>query len=120
MREDDIRPKPLLDEFFVRLGRDAARLALKRDEFVSVACGFCASERREIAFEKEGFTYSRCLDCASLYVSPRPTIALIRDYMETSEAVAFWSSHFYRETAAARRACLAIRSVRNSSPTQNM
>ncbi len=103
MREDDIRPKPLLDEFFVRLGRDAARLAKKRSEFVDVPCGFCASSRREVAFEKEGFTYCRCLECDSLFVSPRPTIELLREYMDTSEAVAFWSSHFYRETATARR-----------------
>lgn len=104
MREDDIRPKPLLDEFFVRLKRDAERLALKGAEFVEVSCGFCAGSARAMAFEKEGFAYCRCLDCGSLYVSPRPTITLLREFMNTSEAVAYWSSHFYRETAAARRA----------------
>ncbi len=104
MREDDIRPKALLDEFFARLKRDADRLALKRTAFVEVPCGFCTGSRREVAFEKEGFDYCRCLECGSLYVSPRPTIDLLREYMDTSEAVAFWSSHFYKETAAARRA----------------
>lgn len=104
MRESDIRPKVLFDEFSVRLRRDAARLAKKRAEFVEVQCGFCARSRRDLAFEKEGFAYCRCLDCGSLFVSPRPTIELLREYMDTSEAVAFWSSHFYRETAAARRA----------------
>jgi len=103
MRESDIRPKPLLDEFFVRLKRDAARLAVKRAEFVEVACGFCAATRRDVEFEKEGFAYCRCLDCGSLFASPRPTIELLREFMDSSEAVAFWSTHFYRETAAARR-----------------
>ena len=103
MRESDIRPKVLLDEFFARLKRDAERLAVKRAEFVEVPCGFCADPRHTIVFEKEGFPYSRCLGCGSLFASPRPTIALLREYMDTSEAVAFWSSHFYRETAAARR-----------------
>ena len=103
MRESDIRPKALLDKFFVRLKRDAARLAEKRAGFVDVKCGFCARDRREPAFEKEGFTYCRCLDCESLFVSPRPTPELLRTFMDTSEAIAYWSSHFYRETAAARR-----------------
>ncbi len=104
MREDDIRPKVLLDEFFARLKRDAERLAVKRTAFIEVPCGFCAGSRRAVDFEKEGFDYCRCLECGSLYVSPRPTIELLREYMDTSEAVAFWSSHFYKETAAARRA----------------
>ena len=36
MRESDIRPKALFDEFSARLQRDAARLAEKRAEFVEV------------------------------------------------------------------------------------
>lgn len=103
MREDDIRPKALLEQFFVRLRRDAERLAAKRAEFIDVPCGFCASTRLELAFEKEGFPYRRCVDCGSLIVSPRPTTHQLYEFMQSSEAVEFWSSHFYRETAAARR-----------------
>jgi len=103
MREDDIRPKPLLDEFFVRLQRDAARLASRRSAFVEVACPFCAGSRIGSAFEKEGFRYAECDGCGSLYASPRPTPELLRGYLETSEAAGFWSTHFYRETADARR-----------------
>ena len=103
MREDDIRPKPLLDEFFVRLARDAERLARKRREFVEVPCPFCAAAATRSAFEKQGFRYAECDECGSLYATPRPTPELLREYVETSEAVAFWSSHFYKETAEARR-----------------
>jgi SAM-dependent methyltransferase len=103
MREDDIRPKPLLDEFFARLTRDAHRLAVKRPMFVSVACGFCGAAAASLAFEKDGFPYCRCDRCGSLFANPRPTAAALIEYAETSEAVAFWSSHFYRETADARR-----------------
>lgn len=103
MRENDIRPKALLDEFFVRLQRDAERLALRRSEFVEVPCPFCNADRPAETFEKEGFRYCGCEDCGSLYASPRPSPALLREYLETSEAVEFWSTHFYRETAEARR-----------------
>ena len=103
MRENDIRPKALLDEFFANLERDAVRLAQRRAEFVDVPCPFCGLGRVRSAFDKEGFRYVECDGCASLYASPRPTPALLREYLETSEAVQFWSTHFYRETAQARR-----------------
>jgi len=103
MREHDIRPKALLDEFFVRLRRDAERLAQKSGAFVDVPCPFCGEARPDVAFDKQSFRYCECRHCRSLYASPRPTEALLREYLETSEAVAFWSTHFYRETAEARR-----------------
>jgi SAM-dependent methyltransferase len=103
MREDDIRPKALLDEFFVRLQRDAARLAARRHEFIEVPCPFCGGTALRGGFEKQGFRYEECAGCGSLYTSPRPTPDLLRWYLEASEAVEFWSTHFYRETAAARR-----------------
>jgi SAM-dependent methyltransferase len=103
MRESDIRPKPLLDEFFARLKRDADRLAAKHAAFVGVPCVFCADPHSHLAFEKHGFAYRRCASCGSLFVSPRPDNAALIEYTENSEAVAFWSTHFYRETAAARR-----------------
>ena len=104
MKEDDIRPKALLDEFFVRLQRDAAKLAAHKDEFVVVPCPFCADSEVASAFTKEGFQYVECVGCRSLYASPRPTPDLLREYLDTSEAVVFWSTNFYKETAEARRA----------------
>jgi len=104
MHEDDIRPRALLEEFFVRLGRDADRLAAKRAHFVSVGCPFCGVPDVETAFEKQGFCYRLCPSCASLFASPRPTPTQLREYVETSEAIEFWSTRFYRETADERRA----------------
>jgi len=103
MRENDIRPAALLDAFFERLQRDAARLAVQRPHFVECPCPFCAETPQRSAFEKEGFRYVECDACGSLYASPRPTPIQLRAYLETSEAAEFWSTHFYRETADARR-----------------
>ena len=102
MREDDIRPAALLDEFFVRLKRDADRLAATRATFVDVSCGFCGGAGRR-AFDKDGFSYAECGRCGSLFVTPRPSAAALIDHTHRSEAVSFWSSHFYQQTAAARR-----------------
>ena len=102
MTEDDIRPKPLLEEFFARLKRDAGRLAAQRADFVDRPCGFCGITGRP-AFDKDGFSYCACDGCGSLFVNPRPTAEALAGYTSSSEAVAFWSSHFYKETAPARR-----------------
>ena len=103
MRENDIRPRALLDEFFTLLKADADRLAAKRDEFVSVSCPFCSAPSGEAVFEKDGFKYCLCGKCGSLYASPRPNADALIDYATHSRAVEFWSTHFYRETADARR-----------------
>lgn len=103
MKEHDIRPADLLDEFFRLLRHDAELLAARSSEFVAVPCPFCASDRADLEFSKDGYDYRSCGDCGSLYVSPRPTEAALADYAEHSEAVRFWSTHFYRRTADARR-----------------
>jgi len=103
MRENDIRPAALLDQFFERLQRDAQRLAGRATEFVSVPCPFCDVDSPGDSFVKEQFRYVSCEACGSLYCSPRPTPDLLRDYLASSEAVEFWSTHFYKETASSRR-----------------
>jgi SAM-dependent methyltransferase len=103
MREHDIRPKVLLDEFFAHLQRDAARLAARRSTFVAVQCVACGSDEGSAAFEKDGFPYRVCAVCGTLFASPRPTAADLEDFARNSEAVRFWSTHFYKQTAAARR-----------------
>lgn len=103
MREEDIRPKPLLDEFFEKLKHDADRLALHRASFVDVGCPACGSDDRAHAFEKDGFPYAECRACGSLFASPRPSAEALAEYAAHSEAVEFWSTHFYHQTADARR-----------------
>ena len=103
MKEADIRPQALLDEFFRRLKHDADRLAKKRPQFAAVDCPFCGGAEANHAFEKDGFPYAECRVCASLFASPRPTAEALAEYARTSEAVEYWSTHFYRQTADARR-----------------
>lgn len=104
MKEHDIRPKPLLDEFFALMKADAVRLAAHRDAFVDVNCPGCDSPGGKAAFEKDGFPYRECETCGSLFASPRPQAAALIDYAMNSRAVEYWSTHFYRQTAEARRA----------------
>lgn len=103
LKESDIRPAELLAEFFALLGKDAQSLARKTSDFVEVPCPFCHSISVARTFLKQGFEYRECKECESLYASPRPTASMLREYVLQSEAVRFWSTHFYPSTAAKRR-----------------
>ena len=103
MKESEIRPQALFNRYLEISRQDIDRFFADRSSFVDVPCPACASERQEFGLEKFGFRYVTCLDCKSLYLSPRPTPVMINDYYRDSESVKFWGTHFFKETAEARR-----------------
>jgi len=103
MKEAEIRPAALFERYLELSRRDIETFFSDHSGFVEVSCPGCASDARSPGFVKLGFEYQLCDDCGSLYLSPRPSIDMQVDYARNSEAVEFWSSHFYRETAEARR-----------------
>lgn len=103
MKEDNIRPKELFNQYLALAREDVKNFFSDQHEFVKVDCPACGSLESKLAFEKLGFKYQLCQDCASLYLSPRPTAAMIDRYYEQGQAVKFWSTQFYKQTAEARR-----------------
>ncbi len=103
MKEDEIRPAALLDEYFHLLKLDAESLAKKSRDFVEVACPFCRDDGIAESFLKDGFHYRLCAACGSLYVSPRPRPGQLASYYVDAKAVRFWSQQFYKQTGMARR-----------------
>lgn len=103
MKEQDIRPLELFNRYLNEVRKDVARLFESKRDFQDVACPACESFKKDVAFEKIGFVYQSCQDCTSLFVSPRPAKHMLRKYYEEGDSVKFWSSDFYKETAASRR-----------------
>lgn len=103
MKEADIRPAKLFERYLELSDRDVETFFSDRSSFVEVACPACGSEERTGAFVKLGFQYDLCDRCGSLYLSPRPSVAMQSEYARNSKAVEFWGTHFYRETAEPRR-----------------
>lgn len=77
MREADIRPPQLFNRYLEILERDIHRFFGEPSQFVEVPCVGCGAEAAESAFEKLGFRYVTCRECKSLYVSPRPSAAML-------------------------------------------
>jgi SAM-dependent methyltransferase len=103
MKEHEIRPASLFDQLLACSREDIATFFSDTTTFRHVPCPACEADRPIEAIEKFGFHYVVCAECQSLYVSPRPAEGDHNKFLIGSRANEFFSSHFYKETALARR-----------------
>lgn len=102
MKESDIRQDEVFNEY-LRLSKIDADMYFSkstRDEIDCPACGAC---EKEFAFTKQGFDYKVCVNCETLYQSPRPPRKLFDDFYANSLSANYWSEHFFPSAAEARR-----------------
>jgi 2-polyprenyl-6-hydroxyphenyl methylase/3-demethylubiquinone-9 3-methyltransferase len=103
LTEGELRPLDLAKAQAAALARDIAGVQARAAEFIAVPCPACGSYAPEPAFSKYGFRFQRCLDCATLYMSPRPTPAVMADYYRNSENYALWAKHIFPASEQTRR-----------------
>lgn len=103
LREDEIRPAHALVGQAERFAADVARLLAHRHNFIPVPCPACMGTQVRPAFEKLGLRYVVCVSCETMFVSPRPSPEDLRRYYETSENYAYWNTHIFPASEAARR-----------------
>lgn len=103
LSEKELCPEDLLAEQEAAFARDIERLQARRDEFVAVPCPACQNTASEGAFSKFSFDFVRCVDCATLYMSPRPSVSVMSDYYANSENYAYWAEHIFPASEASRR-----------------
>jgi len=101
MKEEEIRPKKLFDEFIALAAKDVKTYfaSAKYDYILCPAC----NKKGDFVFEKAGFKYEQCAHCLSIYVSPRPVASSFEKYYTESRSIAYWSETYYKATADARR-----------------
>lgn len=103
MRVNDIRPTELRALQEQAYARDLERLRKRLAEFVPVACPACGTDRSQPAFEKYGFSFRRCQECRTLYMSPRPTPEVMASYYGNSDNYRFWAEHIFPASETNRR-----------------
>lgn len=101
MKEEEIRPRQVFDEY-LRLAALDADLYFNKSERQIISCPACLTSG-EKAFEKHGFAYEVCSACQTLFVSPRPPVEDFFDYYQKSASARYFATTFYKETAEARR-----------------
>jgi 2-polyprenyl-3-methyl-5-hydroxy-6-metoxy-1,4-benzoquinol methylase len=101
MKEEEIRPRRVFDEYLRLAQQDAVRFFSDVPRLAG-PCPACASPG-EPAFTKIGFDYELCRRCFTLFVNPRPVAEAFSRYYTDSPSAKYWASTFYKETAEARR-----------------
>lgn len=102
MKESDIRPEALLRRY-LELSEQDAELCFVETPRLNIPCVACGSERLVGEFEKNGFAYSSCQDCGTLFQSPRPPIAAFEAFYRDSVSSRYWAEEFFPAVAEARR-----------------
>ncbi len=101
MKEHDIRPQAVFDEY-LRLAQQDTETFFATAERTAGSCPACEGHGQH-AFTKHGFSYDLCPVCHTLYVNPRPHAVSFSEYYTKSASAEYWATTFYRETAEARR-----------------
>ena len=103
MREADIRPAGILNEY-LRLAAPDARLYFSDKAAMQPrACPGCGDDQPQPAFAKEGFDYVTCGACGSLYALAVPSPDRLADFYRDSPSQRYWAEVFYPSVAEARR-----------------
>ena len=101
MKEEEIRPKRIFDEY-LRLARADTVTYFNNTIKESGTCPACESVGEPV-FIKYSFTYETCPNCKTLFVNPRPSAEAFAKYYTESPSSKYWATTFYKETAHARR-----------------
>lgn len=102
LKEASIRSDDDLDYRWSLYRADQQRLLARLPEFVDVACPACEAAEAEPHYERDGFTFKRCMACGTVYVSPRPTKDLLLGHYRNSQAEKYWNEVVAPKTDAGR------------------
>lgn len=107
MKEGEIRPKDLESRQKLLFLRDISRAISRYDEFVGVSCPACSSSESRFRFFKIAFRFVECTRCQTLYMTPRPSKALMKSYYENSENYRYWATEIFPLSEISRKTKIA-------------
>ncbi len=103
MKESDIRNRSVFNRYLEMVDSDVSVFFKDHFLFEKMSCPGCQGTNCPSVMKKLGFTYTRCIECGTLFVNPRPPLSdLIRFYSE-SPSSRFWVTDFFMPVVEARR-----------------
>ena len=103
MKEHDIRPADLFDEYLRLSAADIVHYFPDGEDRVERPCPGCAGTEHTPAFEKNSFQLVRCSQCETLFVNPAPSNDRLSSFYGDSPSQHYWSNVFFPAVAEARR-----------------
>lgn len=101
--EASIRPRKLIDKGKKYILADLEYLHKQEKNFVRVECPACSSAKAKIKYRKFGFTYPQCQNCQTVYMSPRPTVEIIMNFLKVSQNYKYWNKYIFPASEDSRR-----------------
>ena len=114
MKEAEIRPADLFQEY-LKLSAKDAKVYFEPSNRQSIPCPACGSALFLKAFNKFGFDYVECTECATLYQSPRPPLAEFEKFYNDSPSSNYWANIFFPAVAEVRRSKIFVPRVEQIS-----
>lgn len=102
LKESDIRPEDVYDEYKHLLSEDIRKFFSDPSLLIKIDCPGCSDKNSEFVFNKMGFDYQVCSKCGSLFVSPRPTDDWLRSFNKNSRAGIFLRKIIFGNTLESR------------------
>jgi len=102
MKESDIRPKELFDEY-LRLSSQDIDNYFSEERRVAIPCPGCSQKKNQFAFKKNGFDFTECVSCKTLYLSPRPPLDEFENFYSNSPSARFWVKEVFPVVIESRR-----------------
>ncbi len=103
MKEEEIRPKELMINHKNIIEEDINYLLERKNEFVKVSCPSCESENNTEYLEKNKFNYTKCRECDTIFMNPRPNKKLLSDFYRISKNYEYWDKVIFPASESARR-----------------
>lgn len=103
MKEEEIRPEELMRENIRLHFRDAKYMLKSKKTFKRVPCPACGSVRHRESFNKGGFIFVSCFACETLYVNPRPSFEMLKEFYASSKSIKHWNDRIFPASEKTRR-----------------
>ncbi len=102
MKEEEIRKRDVFNKYLELVEKDVKDF-FEFNSFIETNCPACGSSDFLFEFEKLSFKYVSCKACATLFVNPRPTFEILREFYSKSPSTIFWVNEFFKPVADVRR-----------------
>ncbi len=100
--ESAIRPDSLYRKYQDILSDEVPKFFSDHSQLIHVDCPGCDAKKSEKIFVKFGLQYCKCTECNTVFASPRPSVKMLNDFYQHSEAVIFWKNEVALRTKESR------------------
>jgi 2-polyprenyl-3-methyl-5-hydroxy-6-metoxy-1,4-benzoquinol methylase len=108
MKENDIRPKEVMEGQKTAMAIDIGRMLTMSEKFVPVNCPACGKNDSYVKFEKYHLFYRECKNCETIYINPRGSAEVLNWFYKGSVNYDYWNKYIFPASEEARRSKIFI------------